>query len=304
MKVSKVWIGGLAATLLAACSSSMSASPPQTQAASAATTLAKSSSLLYVSEEQYQVLVFDYRNGVVGQQLSTLENFRYPRGMCTDKNGDVWITDEYQGRVTKYLHGGTSPVETIVEGNFSANDCAVDPRTGNLAISNWHSNSGSVRIYPPKSHKATIYKSSYFEPTSLAYDNAGDLVATGGRGQLYELPYRGSQFITMSVSGGTITDPGGIQWSNPNFVIGGQSANGPAAYKVSVSNGAATIVGLLPLNGTVSLISIALRAGNAVVPDFSGDIIRTYDLSNGKVISSYSNGLVKPWGVAVSQPPP
>jgi len=263
----------------------------------------KESDLLYVAAEQYEVMVFAYHDGVIGQQVGLLENFRYPRGMCTENDGAVWITDQYQGRVTKYAHGGTQPIETIVEGGFSANDCAVDPVTGNLAVSNAHRESGAIRIYPPRAHKATVFKFSYFQPTSLAYDSAGNLVVTGGRGELYELPYRGSQFENLSVSGGTLNGVSGIQWGNPNFLIGTSGNDGPVVDKLKVSYGVARIVGTIPLAGTVQSQYPALRSGNLVVPDDAGDIVRVYSLSNGKIVSSISN-LDRPWSAVVSQPPP
>jgi hypothetical protein len=248
-------------------------------------------------------LVFAYHNGVIGQQVGTVENVRFPQGMCTDKDGDVWITDEYQGRITEYEHGGTSPIKTIVENIPNVNDCAVDPVTGNLAVSNSSDYKASVRIYAPRAHKATVFKLPFFEPTSVAYDSAGNLVVTGGRGELDELRYRGSGFESLTLSGFTLNGATGIQWGNPNFLIGVSNSGGSAVDKVKVSKGVATIVGSIPLTGTIQFLYPALRAGTLVVPDFSSGTVRAYNLTNGKIISSY-DGSQRVVSAVVSQPPP
>jgi hypothetical protein len=264
---------------------------------------AEGSDLLYVSLDESEVLVFAYHDGVIGQQVGTVENVSFPRGMCTDKEGDVWITDAYQGHITEYEHGGTTPIRTIVENIPNVNDCAVDPVTGNLAVSNSSDDKGAVRIYARRAHRPTVYKLPFFEPTSVAYDSAGNLVVTGGRGELDELPYRGSGFESLGISGGTLNGATGIQWGNPNFLIGVSGSGGAAVDKVKVSKGVAKIVGSLSLTGTIQFLYPALRAGMLVVPDFYSGTVRVYNLTNGKVISSRDTSQ-RVVSAVVSQPPP
>jgi hypothetical protein len=264
---------------------------------------AEGSDLLYVSLEENEVLIFAYHEGVIGQQVGTVENVRFPEGMCTDKKGDVWITDAYQGHITEYQHGGTTPIRTIVESINSVIDCAVDPVTGNLAILNSSGDKASIRIYAGRAHRATVYKLPFFGPTSIAYDSAGDLAVTGGQGEVDELPYRGSEFESLAISGGTLNGATGIQWGNPNFLIGVSGSGGAAVAKVKVSKGVAKIVATIPLTGTIQFRYPALRAGTLVVPDFYSTTIRVYNLTNGKVISS-RDASTRVVSAVVSQPPP
>ncbi len=264
---------------------------------------AEGSDLLYVSLEENEVSIFAYHEGVIGQQVGTIENVRLPEGLCTDKKGDVWITDASQGHITEYQHGGTTPIRTIVESINSVIDCAVDPVTGNLAILNSSGDKASIRIYAGRAHRATVYKLPFFEPTSLAYDSTGNLVVTGSQGELEELPYRGSGFESLAISGGTLTGARGIQWGNPNFLIGISGSGGPAIDKVKVTKGNAKIVGSLSLTGTIQFLYPALRAGTLVVPDFYSSTIRAYNLTNGKVISS-RDASTRVVSAVVSQPPP
>lgn len=264
---------------------------------------AEGSDLLYVSLEENEVLIFSYHEGVIGQQVGAIENVRLPEGMCTDKKGDVWITDASQGHITEYQHGGTTPIRTIVESINSVIDCAVDPVTGNLAVLNSSGDKASIRIYAGRAHRATVYKLPFFKPTSLAYDSTGNLVVTGSEGELDEMPSRGSGFESLGISGGTLNGARGIQWGNPNFLIGVSGSGGPAIDKVKVSNGNAKIVGSLSLTGTMQFRYPALRAGTLVVPDFYSSTIRAYNLTNGKVISS-RDASTRVVSAVVSQPPP
>src|ERR1700719_1166848 len=102
---------------------------------------AKKVDLLYVTDigDNY-VYVFSYP-GV--KQLGTLTGFNNARGACTDKKGDIFVTNRYSfnyttpPQVLEYAHGGTSPIASLGDYNGQPNDCSVDEKTGRLAVVTW-----------------------------------------------------------------------------------------------------------------------------------------------------------------------
>ncbi len=128
-------------TAFAGCAQSAAVSPagpsmPVSNAGSwMASDAAKQSSLLYVSNQGARdVTVYTYSDGNDLRLVGTLSGFDKPSGMCTDKSGDVLVTDSYARRIYRYRHGGTKRVEIIQErGTSIPNSCAVDPTTGAVA---------------------------------------------------------------------------------------------------------------------------------------------------------------------------
>jgi hypothetical protein len=136
---------------------------------------AKGSDLLYVSN------VGDFENGSVyvyaypqGHLVGTLTGFFQPFGECVDTAGDIYIVDypsESSGGSTiyEYAHGGTSPIATLNDPS-AAFGCAVDPRSGNLAVSG-----AGVAVYKHASGNPIMHywSESYF--FYCGYDSRGDL---------------------------------------------------------------------------------------------------------------------------------
>lgn len=99
---------------------------------------AKNNDLLYVSDLLAQVVyIYTYR----GHKLvGTLTGFFNPEGLCVDKAGDVYVTnDTSEGvhQITEYAHGATTPLRTLNDPQGRANGCSVDPKTGDLAVANF-----------------------------------------------------------------------------------------------------------------------------------------------------------------------
>ena len=77
---------------------------------------AKSDDLLYLSDRGNNsrlgsdVLVYSYPKAKL---VGTLIGFASPAGMCTDGNGNVWISNFDGGTIVEYVHGGTEPISTL-----------------------------------------------------------------------------------------------------------------------------------------------------------------------------------------------
>jgi hypothetical protein len=264
--------------------------------------------LLYISEQQSaEVNVYAYSDGHIGQKVFGMNTFRSPNGMCTNKDGDVFITDSGYSKIFRYHHGGNVPYRTIHEpGMERASSCSVSPVTAELAVANhqnWH---GNVRIFPADKHTGKAYKLSRVDtPFSLAYDNQGNLFVTSSQGHLYELPAHGSQFEQLSISGGQLEYPLGIVFTNPYLLVAAVGSNNEGVgYKMTVANGVAQVDSIIPFAGTEEALTLAFRAGNVIVPDFYHDAVRVYSASDGTLISSISDQIFGPYSAVVSEPPP
>ena len=158
---------------------------------------AKGENLLYVSYPSAgTVAVYTYPGAKL---VGTLKGFSSPNALCTDKSGDIWISNGGGSTMVEYAHGGSQPITTLkVKGR--PGDCSVDPASGDLAVSSWSTGEDSFFIYPHAQEPPVKYHVP-FEPDGVAYDDHGNLFVDGRSGLLAlgELPRGKRKMITFSV---------------------------------------------------------------------------------------------------------
>lgn len=190
---------------------------------------AKGQALVYVSSVlSNDVYVYSYSTQ---QLVGTLTGFVTPYGLCSDKKGNVWIVNDGASQLVEYAHGGTSPLATLDDGGAFPEGCAVDPKTGNLAVTNFSSQSGNgnVAIYAGAKGTATLYADpSIAEYRFCGYDDKGNLfvdgAATGSKFAFAELP-KGSGTFTDITLNKSIEWPGGVQWDGKYIAVGDTDAH-------------------------------------------------------------------------------
>lgn len=218
--------------------------------------------LLYVSDESSGTVdVYAYKKKA-GKLLGELTGFTFPYGDCIDKSGNVYITDFGADEIFEYAHGGTNPIQTLTDAYGDPIGCSVDPTTGNLAVGNFSglgsTYNGGVVIFTGASGSGTLYQDSdfvYYWPPG--YDNQGNLFIQGrkkqwnsGRTGIAELAAGSSSLTTVSISGGKIRFPGGMQWDGHYMTATDQRFKGSrdsGIYRVSFSAAGGSIVGSTPL---------------------------------------------------------
>src|SRR5579863_1388101 len=134
---------GVAASiaLLTACAAQGGGSAIPTLVPPTASVAARASALLYVSDTVTgDVYVFSYPKGKLVQ---TLTGFADPAGECVDATGNVFVANTGSSNVLEYAHGGSSPIATLDDSGYFRVGCAVDPVTGNLAVSNFPESSST-----------------------------------------------------------------------------------------------------------------------------------------------------------------
>jgi hypothetical protein len=119
--------------------------------------------------------------------VGKLTGFSDPHNICSDANGNVWIMDyggsDYLTTLHEFAHGSTEEIATLSDPDGTAQACAVDPTTGNLAVANLRSYGdygANVLVYPNAQEPPTEYGTVTVDwPRSATYDDAGDLFVAG-----------------------------------------------------------------------------------------------------------------------------
>jgi hypothetical protein len=302
--INRYALGVIATLVFAGCGGAGTTVPLGTMPLTRAHQMSGSSrDLLYVGAGANRVFVLSYPEG---KRVGSLSISSRPRGLCSDTDGNVFVTED-SGAVVEYAHGGTSPINTLsAPGAFS---CSWDPSTGNLAVVE---RPNSIAIFSGASGTPQIYTDNSFnEFNYCAYDDEGNLFATGQVNGPYQ--YALAELATGSGSFKTITlnkrldflDD--LQWDGKYLAINDFYETG-TINRVQVSGSSGTIESTTSLGGAQFYgYWTWLQDGTFISPIYTG-----YDRNSLMDFWSYPSGgnpkkkLPHPvggrriWGVTVS----
>lgn len=281
--------------------------------------------LLFVSD--YGADVVDIFSMPAMKLKGTLTGFTYPEGMCTDASGNVWIANAGASEMMQYSRTG-SLLNTISIPNEFPAACAVYKANNTLAVLNIESTSGPGNLMVFKNASGT--PTTYSDPDIYQYffggfDMKGNLFFDGtdqyrSTSYLAELPNGSSTPMTISLSGGTLTLPGFVQWyKTGNYLaLGDQECGGTTSsciYWVDVSGSSGTITATTPLTnyagGNVCDLVQGVIAANGekyvAGPDYESCGYTTsaayrwpYEAGGSPTNYNDTAGLVEPIGAAVT----
>ncbi len=223
---------------------------------------ASSETLLYYSDGGGNVYALSYPQGKL---VGTLTGFDGSQGVCSDANGDVFITTLYTEDIFEYAHGGTEPIAKLGDYGYYPLGCAVDPVTGNLAVANtqaMNGGDGNVAVYTGAKGKPTDYTvSGLFGYSWCAYDGSGNLYVNAGNA-LAEMPY-GSQSleeISLSVTGDA------IQWDGQYLAMINPTSK--VVYRIAISGSSGTVASTVDFTGLFAELGddFVLPTGAIVMP--------------------------------------
>ena len=96
---------------------------------------ARHGDLLYISNiGDASVTIYSWPKGELVGSLSGF--FVEPEGLCSDSNGNVFITDDYLEETLEFAHGSSTVNQTLTDPGYVPNGCAVNPVNGDLAVAN------------------------------------------------------------------------------------------------------------------------------------------------------------------------
>jgi len=277
---------------------------------------AKGKDLVYVSDEgTMDVYAYSYPDGTLE---GTLTGFVEPGGLCADAKGRVFITDVFASTIAEYAHGAANPTRTLSDRHGRLpNGCAVDPVTGNLAVTDFGSDRGcgmegcsrgEVAIYRGARGRPAYHR-AMFHPYECGYDAQGNLFVDGMNKGLStfafgELPRSGAPFVKIQLNQ-SFGIPGGVRWDGTDVAVG--DVYGSVIYRFAIDGAAGTEVGSTPLSGTDGVWDFWLQNGIAIAPNAnqagsgSSSNVLLYDYpSGGTPVGTIGGNTVEPVSAAVS----
>lgn len=171
-------------------------------------------------------------------------------GLCSDKNGDVFMAMGQGFSTLKFAHGGTQPIAQLDNGSHQPFGCAVDPKSGNLAIA---AGEGNVSLFKNTSDTPQIYNlSGIYAFYFCTFDDRGNLWLSGQHYDntfaLAELPKGGNALREIAVSG--IAAGFAIQWDGRRVAVGvTQEPSDFVIGRLRIHGSTAKIVGTTTLHG-------------------------------------------------------
>ncbi|MGA8575525.1 MAG: hypothetical protein WB609_07555 [Candidatus Cybelea sp.] len=205
---------------------------------------ARSQKILYVS--------YFYGNDVLaysfpgGQPVGMVTGIPEAQGECTSSasGGNWWVVATGANEVLEYAHAGTSAIATLNISGGTPAACAVDPTTGNLAVTIITTN--QVVVFKNGAGPGTTYTTP-FQPFFCGYDNRGNLYVDGsGVTPLARLRKGRSTFEPITVDQ-TIEFAGNVQWHGGYLAVGDQETSN--IYQFAINGTAATKAGTTTLDG-------------------------------------------------------
>ena len=249
--------------------------------------------------------------------MGTLTGFSEPQGMCNDKSGNIWITNTGTLQILQYSRTGTL-LKSLTDPNGDPVGCAVNKANGDLAVTNIFNTSGdaTVEVYTNATGTPTAYNNpSQTENFFDAYDSSGNLYVDGfgdSGFSLSVLPNGSSTMSTISISGGTIGFPGGVNWGHANGLIVGdqECSTGSCQDAVSVSGLTGTITDSTPLSNSnggecdVDQATISPQGkyvgGGCITESSAPSSAARWAYPAGDVPTNFSNNVSEPIGAAIS----
>jgi hypothetical protein len=180
--------------------------------------------------------VYDYPSGKL---VGRLTGFYDPRGMCVDKNGDVYISNYQYGLLIEYAHGGTNPVRICEDPSGSLVGCSISAAgdvsaTATNEVCTWK---GGIANDSPACIDGNSTSCIYF--ATFGYDHAGDLVGMGetnGSIVACMIPAGKTTMEKLSTSGITVNfDLEGTSWDGRYIALGAYQGN-TSTYESDPSN--------------------------------------------------------------------
>jgi hypothetical protein len=206
-----------------------------------------------------------------GKPSGRLKGFDSPGGMCTDDKGNLFVTDYGAQSVVEFSRGHRSPTATLSVSGYVPVACAVDGKTGTVAVANQEASSGgpgNVAIFTQGKEPPTFFADRLIDNyASCTYDNKGNLFVVSGAPEgpaFAELQKGESKFTNLKLP---FDAPVYAYWDG-TYVAVGSAPDGRDSeiYRLLVSGKKVTVQGAVPLDDGSHRVDLrSFWIGNRIV---------------------------------------
>jgi hypothetical protein len=269
-----------------------------------------SQDLLYITGID-RVNVFSYPGG---KPKGVLTGFDSPVGDCVDKTGNIFVTNQIPPRIYEFAHGGSKRIAVldVVKTEVNPVGCAIDPVTGNLAVTGF---SSGAEVFKKARGKPVFYSDKgFYDMEFCAYDDKGNLFVNGNvtmkRSALVELVKGDTKFTNIALDIPT-NHTGGVQWTGKRLAVGGfypvKSSN-PVIYRYLINGQQGTKTGMTPLGRPgYTTLQFLIDGSTVLVPNWAQSGSHPYSVlfynfpKGGVPLKQIHEGLEYPRGVVISR---
>jgi hypothetical protein len=287
----RAWSIVLTLIMLGGCNGSQSTVPPTLPKSAPGAALVSRSSLdkapgtrrsgplLYVSDGGDNFLyVFSLPDANLVQKIT---GFAAIAGVCSDKEGNIFVLDSEADSIKEYAHGGKEPIAVLNDPEATPIGCSVDPTTENLAVANEitvngtdHVEPGDIAIYTnakgtPKDYTDPSMVSAAFD----SYDGTGNLyvsgVADSYQNSDFAVLHRGANKLTNLSLNQSFSEYSALQWDGQYLAVASESDNQIYRFKISGTKGRK--VGTTQLVGASAVYDFWIQKHDIYAPVRSND---------------------------------
>lgn len=221
---------------------------------------AKSEELIYVADGEIEMFSFPS-----AKLVGSISDTGSPKGVCSDKSGDVFVVEPSYARIAEYKHASSKPA-AVLKVESEPFYCAVDPGTGDLAVTVGGNPHPGVAIFAHAKGKPKYYR---YGPLTVmwycTYDNHGNLFVDGEKNNefgLVELASGSHSFKRVQLSGSyNGQDIGAVQWDGKYVTIGNQVRSTLVINRLVIREGSGKVVGSTVLRGIASMSETWFKSG-------------------------------------------
>jgi hypothetical protein len=230
-----------------------------------------------------ELLEFDYPKG--DSPIGEISGVYGAQGECGNAlygaaKRDFWVVASGADEIEEFAVGGTGPIKTLSESAGEAGGCAMDPSTGNLAVTLLGTD--DIVIFTDASGTGSIVADGLDSTYFAGYDNKGDLFVDGmTESETYgvvEMASGSSSFKAVTLSN-TIEFPGGMQWDGKYITLNDQEAH--VIYGYTCSGTSCTLKRTVSLSGSSDCVQTWIGKGDVFCPDAGNETVEVYKYPAG-----------------------
>ena len=254
----------------------------------------------YVSDfYDSELLEFDYPKG--DSSIGEISVADDPQGECGDAlygaaKRDFWVVNSGNDEIDEFAVDGTGPIKILSESTGEAAGCALDPSSGNLAVTVL--GASDIVIFTNASGTGTIVPDGLDSTYFAGYDNKGDLFVDGiTESDTYgvvEMASGSSSFKAVTLNN-SIEFPGEMQWDGKYVTMDDQEAHVIYGYTCRGTN--CTLKRTVSLSGSSDCVQTWIGKGDVFCPDAGNETVNVYKYPAGGSPIATLTGFDLPIGI-------